>query len=92
MTVLGRSGRFDAASDLAHAMRDGWAASVAMTKCDVAFAEDTSAVFSSGAGQQHATKGILLPPHTCTMGRVLPWDRCDVSTVLRRPVTNLGSA
>lgn len=28
-------------------MRDGWAASVAMIKCDVAFSEDTAAVFSS---------------------------------------------
>lgn len=45
-TVLGRSGHVGAGSDLAHAMRDGWAASVALLKCDVAFSEDTAAVFS----------------------------------------------
>jgi len=53
MTVLGRSGRFEAQSDLGHAMGVGWAASVAVTKCDVAFAEDAGAVFarSSSKGQ-----------------------------------------
>ena len=35
-----------AGSDLAHAMRDGWAASVAVVECDVAFSEDTAAVFA----------------------------------------------
>ena len=45
LIVLGRSGHFGAGADLAHAMRDGWAASVAVTKCDVAFSEDTAAVF-----------------------------------------------
>ena len=64
MTVLGRSGRFDAASDLAHAMQNGWAVSVAVTKCDVAFTEDTSAVFcrSSSEGQLHAQRVPLCFP------------------------------
>ena len=46
LIVLGRSGRFGTESDLADAMRDGWAASVAVTKCDVAVSEDSAAVFS----------------------------------------------
>ena len=46
LDVLGRSGHFGAGADLAHAMCDGWAASVAVIKCDVAFSEDTAAVFS----------------------------------------------
>lgn len=52
MLLMGRSGRFEAGSDLAHAMRDGWAASVTLTKSDVAFTEDTCAVFS-----RSSTKG-----------------------------------
>ena len=46
LIVLGRSGHFRAGADLALAMHDGWAASVAVIKCDVAFSEDTAAVFS----------------------------------------------
>lgn len=64
MTVLGRSGRFEAGSDLAHALRDGWAASVTFAKCDVAFIEDTSAVFSrsSAKGQCFCMLQAHQPP------------------------------
>ena len=65
MTVLGRSGRFNAASDMAHALRDGWAASVAVSACDVAFAEDTNAAFSrSGShGQLRDWLSPCSPPN-----------------------------
>ncbi len=73
ITVLGRSGRFDVASDLAHAMCNGWAASVAVTKCDVAFAEDTSALFSTSGneGQLHAQKGVTMLPTSCAVAKLL---------------------
>ena len=66
MTVLGRSGRFETQSDLGHAMRDGWAASVAVTKCDVAFAEDAAAVFArSSIKGQPATATYSCKKYEC---------------------------
>jgi len=60
MTVLGRSGRFEAQSDIGHAMRDGWAASVAVTKCDVAFAEDAAAVFARSSIKGQPARAIYI--------------------------------
>jgi hypothetical protein len=52
MVLMGRSGHFEAGSDLAHAMCDGWAASVTLTKADVSVIEDTFAVLS-----RYSTRG-----------------------------------
>ena len=47
MVALGRSGRLEGASSaLTGMMSHGWAAAVTITKCDVAFTEDTRAVLA----------------------------------------------
>ena len=62
INVLGRSGHFEAGSDLAHAMRDGWVANVTLIKCDVAFSEDTAVVFSRSQSKgKHAAYDHLRP-------------------------------
>jgi hypothetical protein len=47
IVALGRSGRFEGAnSALTEMLTHGWAAAVTITKCDVAFTEDTRAILA----------------------------------------------
>lgn len=61
MTALGRSGRFDAGSNLPGLMSGGWAAAVTVSKCDVAFSEDVRSVLGHGTDSGKPLMGSFTP-------------------------------